>query len=90
MSSPLPKNLIEKLKNRKARIGVSGLGYVGLPLAVEYAKVGFRVTGIDVAAGRVASLNKGKSYIPDVCEEEVRDLVKQGRLKATKNFDALK
>ncbi len=90
MKNKLPAALIQKLKQHKARIGVIGLGYVGLPLAVEYAKVGFHVTGIDVSEERVKSLNKGISYIPDVSEEEIRSLVKAGRLKATTSFETLR
>ncbi len=90
MKNKLPNTLVQKLKEHKARIGVIGLGYVGLPLAVEYAKVGFHVTGIDVSEERVKALNRGISYIPDVLEEEIRSLVKEGRLKATTKFEALR
>jgi len=90
MRSALPKNLVERIKQRRAKVAVIGLGYVGLPLAVEYAKVGFPVIGIDVAVGRVDALNKGRSYIPDVPAQEVRELVRKGRLRATTKFEALR
>jgi UDP-N-acetyl-D-glucosamine dehydrogenase len=75
---------------RKARIGVIGLGYVGLPLAVEFAKAGYRVTGFEIDAKRVAALNAGRSYIQDVPTRELRDLVRSGRLNATLDFDELR
>lgn len=78
--------LAEKIRNHTAHVGVVGLGYVGLPLAVEFAKVGFKVTGIDLAQSKVDMLNRGESYIQDVPTEEVAELVKAGRLKATTDF----
>jgi UDP-N-acetyl-D-glucosamine dehydrogenase len=81
---------IEKIKNHTARVGVVGLGYVGLPLAVEFAKVGFTVVGIDLSQEKVTSLNAGVSYIQDVPTEEVAELVKLGRLKATTDFAAIR
>src|SRR5262245_31762565 len=75
-----------KLKNHTAEVGVIGLGYVGLPLAVEFAKAGFRVTGIDVQESKVDAINKGESYIQDVPSEEVNHLVKAGKLRATTDF----
>ncbi len=67
--------LIRKFEKRTARVGVVGLGYVGLPLAVEKAKVGFQVVGFDRNAARVASVNLGVNYIEDVVDAELRDLV---------------
>ncbi|MFA7075011.1 MAG: NAD(P)-binding domain-containing protein, partial [Endomicrobiaceae bacterium] len=58
--------LLEKINSRKAEIGIIGLGYVGLPLAVELAKKGFCVTGLEVDAGKVDSIKKCKSYIGDI------------------------
>jgi UDP-N-acetyl-D-glucosamine dehydrogenase len=75
--------LVEKLAARRAHVVVVGLGYVGLPLAVEVAQAGFRVTGFDVDAGRVAALTAGRSYIPDVPGESVARLAREGRLGAT-------
>ena len=62
----LQGKLLEKIENRTAHVAVIGLGYVGLPLAVEFAQAGFRVTGIDVDLEKILKLNAGISYIPDV------------------------
>jgi len=86
----IKETLIEGLKSKKARIGILGLGYVGLPLAVVFAEAGFHVTGIDPDSRKVALLNKGISYIPDVKTEAVEKLVKSGYLTATADFSALK
>lgn len=77
------KTLKERLVNRKARIGIIGLGYVGLPLAVEFAKAGFKVTGIDLNKDRIDKLNKGSSYILDVPEVQLKEVVNNGHLYAT-------
>ena len=82
-------DLITRISSHTARPGVIGLGYVGLPLAVELGAVGFHVTSVDVNAAKVASINRGESYIPDVPTERVRDLVNAGRLRATEDFSAL-
>ncbi|MCP4704338.1 MAG: nucleotide sugar dehydrogenase [candidate division Zixibacteria bacterium] len=76
-------NLLKKIKNRKAKVGIIGLGYVGLPLAVEYAEEGFNVIGLDIAKDKVKMVNSAKSYIDDIPNERLKDLVKSGRLKAT-------
>ena len=81
--------LLAKVAERTLRVGVIGLGYVGLPLAVEFAKAGLHVVGIDVAADKVGQLNEGVSYIPDVPSAEVAELVAAGRLRATSDFGAL-
>src|SRR5271165_1792494 len=83
------ETLEERIKNRTARVGVVGLGYVGLPLAVEFAKAGFNVVGIDVLASKVDQLNQGHSYIQDVSTEELRSLVESKRFQATTDFSAL-
>src|SRR6476659_10202683 len=83
------ESLIERLRTRKARVGVIGLGYVGLPLAVEFAHAGFTVTSVDLDQSRVESIRRGVSYIPDVPSERVRELVDAGRLSATKDFAIL-
>jgi UDP-N-acetyl-D-glucosamine dehydrogenase len=85
-----PSRIEGRLKRRTARIGVIGLGYVGLPLAVEFAKAGFRVTGFEINEKRVGELNRGRSYIQDVPTREVRELVRGGRLRGTMNFDELR
>src|SRR5262245_44029351 len=70
--------LIDRIRNRQANIGVIGLGYVGLPLAVEFAKAGFNVTGFDVDSGKPNQINSGISYIPDVSSAELAEVVKAG------------
>ena len=83
-------SLRNKIRDREARIGVIGLGYVGLPLAVEFAKKGFDVTGFDVDASKIDEINAGGSYILDVKSEEVKTCVDAGRLRATTNMSHLK
>jgi UDP-N-acetyl-D-glucosamine dehydrogenase len=84
------ETLIKKLKNKEARIGILGLGYVGLPLAVVFAEAGFHVTGIDPDTRKVDTLSKGISYIPDVKTETIAKIVKSGHLTATTDFSVLK
>jgi UDP-N-acetyl-D-glucosamine dehydrogenase len=74
---------------RTARVGVVGLGYVGLPLAVEFAKAGYVVTGIDLSADKVNKINAGASYIPDVSSADVAAAVAAGTLRATTDFPVL-
>lgn len=83
-------SLKEKIKSHQAKVGVIGLGYVGLPLAVEKGKVGFPVIGIDQNAKRVAKVNEGRNYIKDVNDEELRELATSGKLTATTDFAVLK
>ena len=83
------ETLAERIKSRTARVGVVGLGYVGLPLAVEFAKAGFHVTGIDVLASKVDQINQGHSYIQDIHTEELRSLVDSKRLDATTDFSVI-
>jgi UDP-N-acetyl-D-glucosamine dehydrogenase len=82
--------LAEKISSRAARVGVVGLGYVGLPLAVEYAEAGFHVTGIDLSEEKVARINAGDSYIGDVPSGAVQPLVANGKLRATTDFSAVR
>ncbi|MEI8175569.1 MAG: nucleotide sugar dehydrogenase [Candidatus Omnitrophota bacterium] len=82
----MDKVLKEKIKQKKAKIGVIGLGYVGLPLGVEFAKKGFEVTGIDLDRSRVDAINAKKSYILDVPAEEVRAIVNAGLFTATDDY----
>jgi UDP-N-acetyl-D-glucosamine dehydrogenase len=81
--------LIERLRARDARTAVIGLGYVGLPLAVELARAGFRATGFDLAGWKVDAIGRGESYIPDVRSSDVSALVGAGRLRACTDFAAL-
>jgi UDP-N-acetyl-D-glucosamine dehydrogenase len=82
-------HLKEKLEKRQARIGVIGLGYVGLPLAVEFARAGFDVTGFDVDEWKVSHINAGRSYILDVKTEDVANCVTVGTLRATTDMSKL-
>jgi len=81
--------LLVKLKERRAVVGVIGLGYVGLPLAVEFARGGLKVIGFDLDKSRVDSINRGQSYIPDVQTEMVGALVERGNLAAATDFSRL-
>ena len=89
LSVSCAEGLAEKIQTRSARVGVVGLGYVGLPLAVEFAKAGFHVTGIDVQQSKVDQINAGECYIQDVAEEDVLSLWKTRRLAATSDFAAV-
>ncbi|MEO8481334.1 MAG: nucleotide sugar dehydrogenase [Acidobacteriota bacterium] len=82
-SDSLAATLHARLTSREARVGVVGLGYVGLPLAVEFARAGFRVTGIDLDARKVAAINEGRSYIQDVPTTDVAQFHAAGLLSAT-------
>jgi UDP-N-acetyl-D-glucosamine dehydrogenase len=83
-------SLKNKIQDRSARIGVIGLGYVGLPLAVEFATSGFDVTGFDVDASKVEAINGGRSYILDVKGDDVTSSVRAGRLRATTDMSRLR
>jgi UDP-N-acetyl-D-glucosamine dehydrogenase len=82
--------LLEKLQTHNARVSVIGLGYVGLSLAVELARAGFTVHGVDLDLERVTLLNRGESYLVDVPEEALKPLVASGRLSGSTEFDAAK
>lgn len=84
------EKLKEKIERRKAVVGVIGLGYVGLPLAVEYGDQGFKVLGFDINKKKVDLINSGRSDIDDIADVQVRKLVQKGLLKATLNFALLK
>ena len=81
--------LEEKIRTGQARLGTVGLGYVGLPLSVEFASGGLSVTGFDLSPEKVAAVNRGESYIKDVTSARVAALVAEGRLRATVDFDGL-
>ena len=84
------EQLIEKFKNKTARVAVLGMGYVGLPFASVFANAGFDVTGIDPIAQKMELLNRGESYILDVPGELVKKLVAEGRLRGTTDYAVLK
>jgi len=83
------KELLNKIETKEAIIGVVGLGYVGLPLAVEKAKAGYRVIGFDVQAEKVESVNSGHNYIGDIVEEELSEMVNDSRLSATTDYSKI-
>jgi len=79
-----------RISSGEARVGILGLGYVGLPLAVEFGAAGLKVTGFDLSEGKVSSLNRGESYIQDVETARLKDLVDRGMLKATTDFTKIR
>ncbi|WNS75118.1 nucleotide sugar dehydrogenase [Bacillus sp. DTU_2020_1000418_1_SI_GHA_SEK_038] len=79
-------SLLNKIEKKDAVIGVVGLGYVGLPLAVEKAKAGYKVIGFDVQAARVEQVNLGINYIGDVVDQDLADMIKNGHLEATTDY----
>jgi len=82
-------DLVQRINDRSAKIGVIGLGYVGLPLAVEYADAGFTVVGIDTDGRKVSKINFGENYIEDVEDEKLRNVVKNGKFSATTTYDLI-
>ncbi|PYQ54573.1 MAG: UDP-N-acetyl-D-glucosamine dehydrogenase, partial [Acidobacteria bacterium] len=88
--SELATRLEERLRSGEARLGTLGLGYVGLPLSVEFATGGLSVTGFDLSKEKVDAVNRGESYIKDVPPSRVRALVDEGRLRASSDFDLLR
>src|SRR6185295_18191489 len=89
-SKGMSAELLSKIIERRAVVGVIGLGYVGLPLAVEFGRAGLRVIGFDLDEPRIESINSGVSYIPDVPTEMVKTLVEREKLSATTDFSRLK
>jgi UDP-N-acetyl-D-glucosamine dehydrogenase len=81
--------LLDGIRARRLRIGIIGLGYVGLPLAVEFANAGFDVTGFDIDENKTADINAGRSYIPDVSSAELETVVKARKLRATTDMSEL-
>ena len=81
--------LMQKIQARTARVGIVGLGYVGLPLATAFARAGFTVTGIDLDQRKIRDVNGGRSYVKDVDKKELKSLVREGRLSATPDFSKL-
>lgn len=84
------QTLKEKIEQHRARIAIIGLGYVGLPLAVEFARSGYYVTGVDLSESKVEAISRGESYIADVPTETLATLVREGRIKATADYAVLK
>lgn len=82
----IKESLLNKIKEKTATVAVIGLGYVGLPLAVEKAKAGYRTVGFDVQESKVKMVNEGHNYIGDILDNELEDIVKQGLLSATTDF----
>lgn len=89
-ASAIAATLRQRLEDRTATVGVVGLGYVGLPLAVELARAGFRTIGIDLDPRKADAINRGESYIQDVPTERVKELVAAGRLSATTDFSVVR
>ena len=87
--SPIARQLLERIHDGQARVGVVGLGYVGLPLAVELARSGLTCTGIDLDARKVGAIARGESYIPDVRSADLQELLASGRLSATTDFSVV-
>lgn len=87
--SPEGKALLRKIKLKRAKIAVIGLGYVGLPLAHAFARKGFSVTGIDIDPKRIAMLGKGQSYILDLTSKELRQIIRNRKFKAVSDYDVL-
>ncbi len=86
----IKENLLNKIEKKEITVGVAGLGYVGLPLAVEKAKAGFKTIGFDVQDEKVKMVNEGHNYIGDVVDNDLKEIVKNGMLKATSDFSFIK
>lgn len=88
--SVLKQQLLDKINSKTAKVGVVGLGYVGLPLAVEKANAGYKTIGFDVQDSKVSMVNEGKNYIGDVVDETLKKLVEEKKLEATTDFSFVK
>ena len=88
--SNIKKELLDKITKKTAVVGIVGLGYVGLPLAVEFAKAGYKTIGFDVQTKKVESVNAGHNYIGDIVGDTLKDMVKSGKLSATSDFSFIK
>ncbi len=86
----IKQELIEKIQNKTLKIGVCGLGYVGLPLAVDTAKHGFKTFGFDVQQAKVDRVNRGENYIGDVVDADLKEIIANGMLSATTDFSLVK
>ncbi len=81
--------LLEQIKQKQARIGIIGLGYVGLPLVIEFGRAGFQVVGLDIDPAKVDQLNRGESYIKHIPSKTLRELVEQKQFKSTTDFSSV-
>ncbi len=86
----MKEKLLKKIQEKEIRVGIVGLGYVGLPLAVEKAKAGFKTIGFDIQSYKVDKVNQGFNYIGDVVDNDLKRLVEEGTLQATTEFDFIK
>ena len=86
----MKEELLKKIADKEIVAGVVGLGYVGLPLAVEKAKAGFRTIGFDVQEEKVNLVNQGHNYIGDIVDSDLAQLVKTGKLSATTDFSIIR
>src|SRR5688572_2024866 len=86
----LAETLHQRLTDRTARVGVVGLGYVGLPLLVEFARGGFHAVGIDIDPRKIATINRGESYVQDVAAQDIADMAATGRLTATSDTSVIR
>ena len=84
------KLVLEKIEKKEIVVGVVGLGYVGLPLAVEKAKAGFKTIGFDVQKSKVEMVNAGHNYIGDIVDSDLKKLVEEKKLQATSDFSFVK
>lgn len=82
--------LLDKIKNKQAKIGIVGLGYVGLPLVIEFCKAGFLVTGLDIDQKKVDMLSQGKSYIKHIPDESIRLMTQDGKFQGSADFSIVK
>jgi len=83
-------SLVNKIEDKTAKVGVAGLGYVGLSLAVEFAKGGYKVSGVDISQERIAKILQGKSYVRDVQSKDIAFLVQSGQLNTSSSYDLLR
>jgi len=88
--NPYKKQLLTKIKNKTAILGVIGLGYVGLPLAIEKAKAGYKTIGFDMQEKKVRLINEGHNYISDIIDSDLKEVVNEGLLQATSDFSFVK
>ncbi len=86
----MKEKILKKIEDRKIKVGVVGLGYVGLPLAVEKARAGYKTIGFDIQDAKVEMVNKGKNYIGDIVDDDLKVLVSDGLLSATTDFSFVK